>query len=361
MRNKLSIVAGIAFLALGAVGCEGPMGPQGPAGSTGPEGPAGPTGPAGQDVNENCTQCHVSNTELFSKQVQYYTSIHYTGGNFERSTTSCAPCHTHEGFVERIATGAQVTAADIVNPSPQNCRSCHQIHTTYTSADYALTIETPVDLWNASHGQVDFGKGNLCAQCHQARVLSPEPVIGGADVTFTSSRYGYHHGPQGNVLGGTSGFEFTGTATIAGGPSSHGAVAANADGCVTCHMADPFGNQAGDHTWNMVYLYHGGPEDLTAGCEVAGCHASVADFEILGTQADVEAKLDSLGVLLRAIGIVQPAPSEYRVAGTWPADVAAAAVNWQMVIEDRSKGIHNPAYVTALLQNTIEAMEPLVP
>ena len=49
---------------------------------------------------ENCTQCHTNNETLFAKQVQYEKSTHRLGGNFERSTTSCAPCHTHQGFVQ---------------------------------------------------------------------------------------------------------------------------------------------------------------------------------------------------------------------------------------------------------------------
>ncbi len=204
---------------------------------------------------------------------------------------------------------------------------------------------------------MDLGQGNLCGQCHQARPLDPAPVIDGEPVAVTS-RYGFHHGPQAQVVGGTGGFEFTGSVSIRGGASSHGSAVTNPGGCTTCHMAEPYGSQAGGHSWSMTYLYHGHEEDLTAGC--AGCHTLIEDFDLNGFQTAMQAKLDSLGALLRAIGIVAQ-DSDSRVAGTWPANVAAAAVNWQMILEDRSLGIHNPFYVNGLLQNSIEKMEPLVP
>lgn len=359
MRRRLPIWASVACLAFVMAGCEGPTGPAGPAGPAGAAGPTGAAGPAGQDANETCTQCHENDTRLYARQLQYQNSQHYTGGNFERSTTDCAPCHTNEGFLERIQTGAMATAADIENPSPQNCRTCHQIHTTYTEADFAFTTTAPVNLWLDGAGTVDLGDvGNLCAQCHQARAVSPLPVLDGDDVNLTSSRYGGHHSPVAEVIGGTGLFEFTGSKTIDGGPATHGTKTANPDVCATCHMAQPFGSQAGGHTWRMEYEYHGSTVDNIAGCE--DCHSTIDDFGYAGVQASVEAKLDELGTLLATIGIHDTATGTGRSkTGTWPANVAAAFLNYQMILEDKSMGIHNPEYVLNVLTNTIEAMTPL--
>ncbi len=364
----LLIVAALALTA-----CEGPAGPAGQdgadgaagaTGATGPEGPIGPVGPegpAGQDANENCTQCHTDDTDLLARQVQYSASTHRLGGNFERGgSASCAACHAHEGFVERIAAGTTAPAAGIENPSPINCRTCHQIHSTYTDADYALTATDPVVLFNTSDGTVDYGAGggNLCAQCHQGRALSVEPVIGGDDVVITSSmtRYGYHHGPQAQVIGGVGAFEFTGDETIAGGPGTHGDPASNEGSCATCHMASAYGSQAGGHTWNMRYMYHGGMTDNTAGCESAGCHSSVDDFHVLGdVPAVVEALLAEIDVELIRLGF-KLADSHYAIPGTYSADLAAAFVNWQMFEEDRSMGLHNPTYAKAVLRNTLQML-----
>ncbi len=363
MRRRVPLLAGAALLAFVLAGCEGPTGPTGPAGpagTAGPAGPAGPTGPvgpAGEDANQNCTQCHKDDTELFAKQIQYQASGHYVNGDFERSTTDCAPCHTHEGFMEVQQTGASTTAADIENPTPPNCRTCHQIHTTYTDADYALTTTAPVALRASGNVVVNFGNGNLCASCHQGRPIDEgAPTIDGANVQVASTRYGMHHSPVGQILGGKGLYQFTGSATIQGGADIHGG---SSVGCPTCHMAKPFGAQAGGHTFAMTYDYHGATLDNVAGCMTSGCHSSVTDFGKAGVQDDVQAKLDQLADLLRSIGIMAAAPSVSSVAGTWPANVAAAFINWQVITEDKSLGIHNPSYVPAVLQNTIEKMTPL--
>lgn len=377
VRRFGSLAIALACVAAMAA-CEGPIGPQGTAGTagaTGPAGPAGPTGPAGLDANENCTQCHVDDVSLFVKQVQYEVSTHRLGGNFERATTSCAICHTHQGFLERIESNAYSAAADISDPAPINCRTCHTIHDTFTSADYALTATAPVTLYNADvvTGDtltVDYGAaaGNLCARCHQARRLSPVPVLGGPDVTISSSRYGVHHGPQATVLAGVGAFEFTGSATIAGGPASHGDPVDNVKMCATCHMGEAFGEQAGGHTWKMTYDYHGGEVDNVAGCNIAACHnAGMPDFAgfgdvpttVLGLLVDLETLLVNQGVKLElSPGYTIHDLSPYAVAGTYTADQVAAFANWQLFAEDRSHGLHNPAYVRAVLTNSIEAITP---
>jgi hypothetical protein len=307
-------------------------------------------------VNQNCTQCHADDTNLYARQVQYQASGHFVNGNFERSTKDCAPCHTNEGFLEVLTTGATTTAADIDNPTPPNCRTCHQIHTTYSESDYALTTTAPVALEATPGVTVNFGNGNLCASCHQARAISPVPTIGGADVAVTSSRYGTHHSPVAQILGGKGLFEFSGSSAIQGGAFVHGS---SSVGCSTCHMAKAFGSQAGGHTFAMSYDYHGTEVDNVAGCLESGCHSSVDNFKKFGTQDEVEAKLAELATQLRAIGIMAAEPSVSSVAGTWPADVAAAFVNWQTIFEDKSLGIHNPPYVLGVLTNTIEKMAPL--
>jgi hypothetical protein len=311
---------------------------------------------------------------LFAKQIQYEQSTHRQGGNFERSETSCAICHTHQGFLERIESNAYATAEDISDPAPINCRTCHTIHDTYTDADFAFTATTPVTMYNLDYVTgnevtVDFGSGagNLCARCHQARKLSPIPVLGGADVTITSSRYGVHHGPQGTVIAGIGGFEFAGTQTIDGGPSTHGDPGANAKLCATCHMGEAFGEQAGGHTWKMTYEYHGSEVDNVAGCNSSGCHSGFDDFtefgdvpaEVLQLLIDLETLLVNQGVKLEmSADYTIHGLSPYAVAGTYTADQVAAFANWQLFAEDRSLGLHNPPYVKAVLQNSIEAITP---
>lgn len=292
---------------------------------------------------------------LYAKQVQYLASTHRNGGNFERSTTSCAICHTHQGFIEILATGANATAANIEDPAPVNCRTCHQIHKTYTAADYALTRTGPITMM-AGGATVDLGSraGNLCGQCHQGRAVSPLPVLGGAAVTVTNTRYGFHHGPQANVIAGVGAFKFTGPATIPTATHVHGDPSFNEGVCAGCHMNDAFGQQSGGHTWNMSYEYHGSTVENIAAC--AECHKTVTNFDHFSLRPDVKALLAELNTELVRLGI-RPVTTDphnyYAVRGTFPADVAAAFLNWQMFSEDRSGGLHNPPYVKNVLINTI--------
>lgn len=368
MRRSIALLAAAVFL-IPALACEGPQGPEGPTGPTGPagpQGPEGPVGPAGQDANENCTQCHTNDATLFAVQNQYQNSVHATGDNFERGSATyslarfCAPCHTHQGFMEVLSTGAQSVEAGSDNPAPVNCRTCHQIHVSGTAADYALTTTDPVDLWNESHGTFDFGaKANLCAQCHQARVQEM-PAMGAETVTVSSSRYGYHHGPQAQVNAGVGAVEFAGSATIDGGPTSHGNPDANADGCATCHMASAFGAQAGGHTWKMSYGLHGNMEDHAVGCQI--CHSSAEDFSYAGdVPSEILGLLQTLEGHLVRIGVKQAMSTDYTIhglsvyanTGDYPGDVVGAFLNWQLFAEDRSLGLHNPDYARSVLTNTI--------
>ncbi len=359
MGNSARRLAAVLLLLPLLAACEGPRGregltgPPGPEGPQGPQGPQGPAGPAGQDANQTCTQCHVNSVILFAREVEYEASVHRQGGNFERSTSDCAPCHTHQGFIERIATGSTTTAEDILNPAPINCRTCHQIHTTYTEADYAFTVSGPNPLiFNEDQGPVDFGPvGNLCSQCHQARPLEPAPTPGAENATISSPFYGYHHGPQAQILAGVGAFELSGD--VMNGPMAHGNKTVNEESCGTCHMAAAYGAQAGGHTWNMTYELHGTTEDNIAGC--VNCHTTLTDFDYIGLQSQVEGLLDDLATELERIGVLSAGGTP--VTGSWPGDVVAAFVNWDMIEQDRSMGVHNPPYVMGILQGSITKMK----
>jgi hypothetical protein len=301
---------------------------------------------------------------MFARQVQYAQSTHRLGGNFERATASCAGCHTHQGFIERMEDGVDEATATVFDPAPINCRTCHQIHSTYTSADYALTASGPVTFKLTDAGSFDFGDqaGNLCAQCHQGRDMTL-PTMGAATVTVSSSRYGLHHGPQGNVVAGVGAIEFDGSKTITGGPNTHGNATANPGMCATCHMGAAYGEQAGGHTWKMKYEYHGSDRENVAGCNT--CHDDFGGFDEFGdTPGTVLALLQTLETELIRVGIKQALSDDYTIhglnvyanTGDFPGDVAGAMLNWQMFAEDRSLGLHNPKYAKAVLQNSIEVL-----
>jgi hypothetical protein len=359
----LSIASMLFFAMLIMSSCEGPQGPQGPAGPAGPQGEQGIQGEQGEPGTATCVECHDDSQLLFAVSTQWELSGHATGGNYVRNHSDCATCHTSQGFLMRLEMNdAQDLGQDIQNPNPINCYTCHSIHDTYTTSDWAFTKSDAVTFWDGG-GTKDFGNANLCASCHQNRptdlVLDPTATADDS-VTVTSPYWGPHHGPQGNLLAGTDagGVEFTGTASYTN--SLHSGIT---NGCVDCHMADiAYGSYpaAGGHTMNITYTYHGGTEYNVNGC--TDCHGSTeAEIDALvaateALEAEIEADLASLSAKLVTRGVLNGG----RVVPKKMKTIEASAVwNYLMVEEDRSFGTHNPKYIRALLNNTEEAIDAL--
>jgi hypothetical protein len=363
MRRSFSVITGAAtaslFGLLMLTACiEGPEGPAGATGATGETGATGTQGAAGSDANQSCILCHDDDTRIKARQIQWEASLHATGGHFELAgyQASCAGCHSHEGFIDRMESGLEFASLKVDDPTPPNCRTCHKIHTTYTAADFDRQYNGSHDLW-LTGTTVDFGDGNLCAQCHQPRTSYAIPVVGGGDVTFTSTRFGPHYGPQSAMLQGDAGYEVVGSKTYPTTPHFHGDVAVNTKGCPTCHMATAWGDKAGGHTMNMWYNFFGSDNPNTAGCET--CHLDAdtwSDFDDGGVQTTVEGLLAQLETKLITAGITTLADPVHAVAGTYTEAVAGAWWNYITVVQDRSAGVHNPTYIIALLTNALEAL-----
>ncbi|MBN2615579.1 MAG: ammonia-forming cytochrome c nitrite reductase subunit c552 [Bacteroidales bacterium] len=324
------------------------VGPTGPAGKDGTDGTNGTDGTAG------CIQCHTNSQVIEVKIAQWSTSVHATGGLEVRNSTSCATCHTSQGFLETVANTPDggmrpdATAATIDNPAPQNCYTCHDIHATYTAADWALTTSSPVQLW-AANKTVDFGKGNLCANCHQAR---PGLTVVDDSISITSTHWGPHHGPQANILGGAGGFEFTGTFTYSN--SNH--TTDVTDGCVTCHMGT-YNGTSGGHNMEMYNL---ASTDSPSAINLSGClschdeGSTALVAKITTTQEEVHHLLLTLETAMINKGVMSATGTV--IPGKYPQAYAEAYWNWELVEADRSLGVHNADYVKALLNNSIQAL-----
>ncbi|MCD4682044.1 MAG: hypothetical protein K8R86_02070 [Bacteroidales bacterium] len=325
---------------------------EGAPGTDGQDGADGEDGINGDDGTASCILCHDNTQVMFAKINQWESSIHATGGNFERNGTSCAPCHTSQGFLERMETGEQVTAASISNPNPINCYTCHWIHNEYTPADWAITYTDPVTLWHpAGKAEVDLGTGNLCANCHQSFIPNPFPVPGGDNVTIGSPYWGAHHGPVANVIAGAGGYEVDGS--LAYTPASFHSTNVEKS-CITCHLATAYGVQAGGHNMSMTYAYHGHDVVNSAGC--IDCHTDpdALETKIEDTKTEIGALLDELFGLLTTQGVLDS--TYHAIPQEMTVDQAGGVLNFNMVREDKSHGIHNYNYAKALLTNSIEAL-----
>lgn len=279
-----------------------------------------------------CTQCHNATTGLTGKEAPWSTSLHGTGLVFveDGGNKSCAGCHSGGAFSAMVAAGQQpnqVTAGD-PNPTRQDCRACHQIHETYTSADWGLETTAAVPLYALPGNTYDGGKGNLCAVCHEPRTAFPAAVNGQVVV---SSHFGPHHGPESALLLGIGGAD-----APAGTPYFHYTTVA--DTCVACHMGS---------TSSHTFL-----PDVSR-CQT--CHPGATSFDIDGVQTKVQGMLADLKAALTTAGLLDADGNI--VAGTYPEKQAAALWNYSYITDDKSSGVHNPPYTEAVLQAALDAMK----
>ncbi len=299
---------------------------------TGPAGPAGPAGADGSLADLTCTECHNDSAILAGKLVAWEGSAHGSGTStaYAGARVGCAGCHSGGVFTERIAAGEpNPDTFDVVyvDPSRPDCRACHQIHTTYTEADWALETTAPVPLYAFEDVTYDGGMGNLCANCHQ-----PRETFASTDgmFTFATTHDGPHHGPQAAILLGQGG------AGVEGTPGAH--VTMVADTCVTCHMVGE------SHSFTA----------RVAAC--TACHADAEDFDINGFQTEIEAKIEELKAALIAKGMLTE--EDVLVVGEYSQAEGAALWNYITIAhEDKSMGIHNPTYINALLDYSLDALK----
>ncbi len=338
----LALMVGLLLALASCSGDTGPAGPEGPPGPPGPEGPPGPAAEAAVATDLTCTECHESGTLLVSKQAQLEESLHGAGEAFIRGeNTNCAGCHGSEGAETRIEAGLpphDPSVEGIVNVSPYTCRTCHDIHTTYTAADFSLTGDAQPAEMETTGGTFDGGLGNLCANCHQIR--NELPVATGGEIETGSTRFGTHHGVESQMLLGIGGLGVTGS------ESFHYAVE---NTCVGCHMGE-----SRNHTF----------EPSLDNCQ--SCHADLDTFDRNGVQTEIEemlaetkARLSAAGILVD-IGEGEELSENRSVEGTFPEEVANAMWNYMFVLEDQSKGVHNPPFARALLEYALEVLPEAV-
>ncbi len=300
---------------------------------------------------------------------------HHTKNAYYANGSGCQKCHTNEGFIEFVNTGT--VEGFVEYPSQPGCFTCHAPHAT---GDFSTRTVEPVVLANGV--TVDFGEGNLCANCHQSRRDATTTVVPTA-IDAVSSHFGPHHGPEADILAGTNAYEFPGMTYK---NSVHSIVVR--DGCVTCHMALPEGrysmsSEVGGHSFEIIGEVHESPKLNVAACN--SCHPDIAlasgteyidirkkdydlDGEIEPVQAEVQGLLDYF-VNSDGTGLLQTndppfynADGSYRTIRNNSAERSVAEMaglyNYKLILEDRSLGIHNFTYVIQVLYDTIESLVP---
>ena len=358
-RLLMLVLSGIMVMAVSGlifIGCT----------KEGPQGPAGANGTNGKDANATCTLCHNFGDTVIVKIFQYDASQHATGSTvFEATRTACAPCHSHEGFLDCVASGADTSNQAYYNAAPINCRTCHSIHTTYTDADWALRTVAPytarydksvtIDLTvpGAMPGAPSDGTSNLCGRCHQARSAAPWPTNpkGTDSLSVTSTRWGPHHGPQSLILAGKGALEM---GAAAYGSTGH----KNKASCGTCHQGQAQGDLVGGHT---LWMNNAEVGDNVAVCKT--CHSSIGStFDLGGKQTEIAGMYQQLKVLLAAKNILDTNTMLLKgpISAAKPKKFTQITLsvywNFCLVDADRSMGVHNYKYTYDMLNSGINYM-----
>jgi hypothetical protein len=332
-------------------------------------------------VNENkneseqltgCFGCHGETSfdgAILQAEGEWKNSIHASGNNVDytnRDKSDCQACHDQQGFIDMLNTGSIDTLKYSI-VSGIHCFTCHAPHET---GNLELRTEAPYTLKN---GVVfDHGAANLCVRCHHTRTALTADM-GTADTVKLATRMGPHHGPQGDVLQGTHGYQFSGYTYPTA--SQHGG--ATTDGCIDCHMGNPQthdGYNIGGHSFNMAFYNDESATEYTLSGVCTNCHPAATAFDynlkgvdynnngtVEGIQTELLGLRDSLSVLLTAAGALTQDTTTlvYSIKNNkWvPKNVAGAVYNWVLFNEDRSEGVHNPQYLYHLLKSSVDYMK----
>lgn len=411
VKNFLTVLTAIALF--GLVACEGP------AGLAGKDGATGATGTKGTDAgfvyfdgfkaDLKCATCHTPGIDTVfytaGRKAEWENSGHNIGGNIDRNAVNCAGCHTTEGFLDRSKRNFvdQFVTKEMLHPSPPGCFACHAPHGTgnYSFRDTsAITLVSFVE--GVANTNVNWGKSNLCMQCHQPRnvsVLSPKPDPTKTAVTDTitiaTSRWYPHYTVQGQMLAGTGGLHFPGYTYTTPSISHTSFMNSKSLNCSDCHMQEPVGGgavKAGGHTNKLKYFASGAttPTYLVYDCKK--CHSDIPTntlseiaFEAYknNTVSTIKKQIDTLANLLLDTAVVNKwnaGPKKAWITKTTdpitgevsygvnaaggaaalkirPAIRSGAIWNFMFVKHDDSKGIHNKAYAAMLLRASIDEMK----
>ncbi len=347
------------------------------AGPPGADGINGIDGTDGVDGTASCVTCHSNATReplvaSFLESKHFNETIMFNGqplSVYAGSRADCAQCHSEEGHVDYLTMGT-VDTAGYSSPSSISCSTCHDQHSTFDfendGFDYALRNIDPVTLVIDESTVIDFGDAsNNCITCHQPRNSYVIPAENGTGTyVITSTRFGPHHGPQSTVLEGIMGANLAGSEGYPGvGTAAH----RTGSSCVNCHMGESSDPNEGMHTWNpreescVTCHPNGAPDEI---------NGFTTDFELLGTllanvvgeeymedaEGDPMYDVDGnpIGNGVPVVGIIVNGRSQ---TGIYTTAEAQAAWNYMTALEDKSKGIHNPGYMRALLKNSIEALQ----
>ncbi|HEV2721681.1 MAG TPA: hypothetical protein VG323_16805, partial [Thermoanaerobaculia bacterium] len=349
-----------------------------------------------------CAVCH-GEPARHGRFQQWQLSAHsnYETAQSEGTDPTCGKCHSAQGFVQwsdssfNTANLNVTWTADQVHP--QTCQTCHDPHAEGTTSSDANTNATvrvsgKTPLLMAGFTANNVGRGAVCMTCHNGRRGLRDDNAG--NFTVSDAARAPHEGPQADILMGQNLY-----LTKVGNPGFHSMVA---DSCVNCHMeqtaapssislpgvgtnhtfyADPaicskchtnitaagvqgavttkMGTLKGElekaikntlaaqiRSGNAIDL--GGQKTVKAASDIAAV-AFVSSHGSQGIDVTLKDGTTIAGLAMTAVKVVPPAGSAVALYSVIDPNVPKAGWNYFMITNDKSKGVHNPAFVNSAL------------
>ncbi|MCE1190121.1 MAG: ammonia-forming cytochrome c nitrite reductase subunit c552 [Ignavibacteria bacterium] len=320
-----------------------------------------------------CAQCH-DEPWRHNKYAQYENSTHsealYESGfstrNLATTTLSdCMRCHDGRGYIlfTKGLTQSTAIAPTIADHTVISCATCHDPHGNDRPASLRPTPSTSDTLGSGlKYTNLFSEEAKTCVNCHKARRDGKTYGI----TKPTSSTWGPHYTSQADVFLGENFIPYqTG---VAFAQSMHKTLITKQ--CVGCHMVGTTDtgtvnrDKVGGHTFRLR-----NPDNNFQHADSAcgKCHGfkgsfdnfiASQDYDGNGVKESFQKEIDGLLKLVRK-NLPPKGLDSINVAQFTGADsilYRKAFWNYQMVLNDGSRGIHNPKLVVDVLTKTVLAL-----
>jgi hypothetical protein len=341
-----------------------------------------------------CSECHSQEGYI---DVKKYGKPNPRGyDNFK--SINCEGCHgvTHRslnfakdgndfGLRNIAAVPQKINPAFTLNASPttggvssaNTCIGCHQARP--DSNGYYKRPVFEMNEKDASGNVVITGSGStqfyrFWSERKLANAVGPYPAGTTIYKNYSNTGTGVHASEQGDLWMGINGIDIEGTTTRL--PASKTSKHFTSSSCVQCHMDKPKPGtvDTGSHTMKLSFqtcvTCHPAPEALLTtfhakfDTEIAKLVAAFAAkptyFKVSGTSVSIiaydSANANTPFPTTPASGTITPTVW-YQSRTDFPLKYVQAYWNFKLVTGDEGKGVHNPPYTMALIQNSIEALK----
>ncbi len=315
-------------------------------------------------TSESCASCHDAarpsaqfHSFRRSGHIDAVWSNSFMNRDGSNSLDDCVRCHDGRAYVNFTKGEGTNTSSDVYGPLTHVTVTCEACHDPHQGGLRKAPAAADTLAGGFAYDPSIFGAGETCTDCHKFRRDGYYEVMN----TDIYVRFGPHYAGATDVALGKGGYEFDTEMPTSLAHLHQG------NACVDCHMATAggdFRNLLGDHSWKMTYTDdQNNTRDLVESC--VSCHGGITSFkDIMGADYNmtgvVQPFVDEVKDLMTQLATALPPVGEPTI--NWQeidndnTDMKGAYWNYRYVYGDQSLGIHNPKYVVALLQKSIESV-----